>query len=53
LREELKNAFNLKQKNTEKPKNNIEKFWLFFKTIANSSQVLRSNSAEPTIVDHR
>ena len=42
-------AFNLEQKNTEKRKNNIEKFLWFFKTIANSSQVLRSNSAGPTI----
>ena len=32
LRKDLKIAFNLKQKNTEKPKNNIEKFACFFKT---------------------
>ena len=51
LKAELKITFNLEQKNTEKRKNNIEKFSLFFKTIANSSQVLGSDSAEPTIID--
>jgi len=47
----LQLKISLEQKNTEKPKNNIEKFLWFFKTIANSSQVLRSDSAEPTIID--
>ena len=51
LCEEIKITFNLEQKKTEKPKNNIEMFECFFKTYLSLHMFSRIHSAELPIND--